>query len=387
MKNYATEIAKHQDTNPIPDWILREIRLIINARKEFNEFYRECARLTPNPSLLRSNVGDEARIQNLIEILEILDTIDEDNEALMGSQEIQERAIFRNSFSGLTLDSQLRENDKESSSGGSKNNGVSTPHQSSTASNKSKHKHEKDSAKGNQRSTKGNQRISRTPPRLEEMLEERPLEDYRIDDQPYKLDDYLMAIYSLFKEIMKLRYYLQDIWSEVVYDNLDIAIAGCLCNIAIQKIKEAQSDVFIENPRFDSFDSVAQVITAGEPKRPFCMKALSDENRERHINHIIKELYTRKMGRNATNINFDVKEEFLFNSYQALLDFLVDYKKSNNGSPTKRMLRTIKDWEPFLNFERACKGDPLSNKERHINGSMASMNLLRISLALRYKYL
>lgn len=50
-----------------------------------------------------------------------------------------------------------------------------------------------------------------------------------------------------------------------------------------------------------------------------------------------------------------IREEFLINCYQDLVDFVTDFQKTGGGKPTKNMSKGIQNWDPMLNLQRATK--------------------------------
>lgn len=51
----------------------------------------------------------------------------------------------------------------------------------------------------------------------------------------------------------------------------------------------------------------------------------------------------------------DVKEELMFYAYQDLLDFIIDFRKTRSGKPTKPMLSEIRNWDPKYDLQHASK--------------------------------
>jgi hypothetical protein len=172
-----------------------------------------------------------------------------------------------------------------------------------------------------------------------------PLESYRIiEDEIGTVTDYLMAVYSLVKQWIELRDYVQGIWREVSYDNLNSAVGGAMSNMAIAMVEQTESAIFVDFPGHDSYETVMKTITRGDPEKAQGMF---------HMN-------LHRMGPNGNVIgeskqHVDVKEQFLIHAYQDLLDFIKDFQATRSGKPTKPMLAVIRDWEPNFDLQRATK--------------------------------
>jgi hypothetical protein len=180
--------------------------------------------------------------------------------------------------------------------------------------------------------------------------QEIPLESYRIiEDETGMITDYLMAVYSITQQLVRLRHELQGAWYSVAYQGMNTSVASSLCKVAIGMIKDAQLQIFVEFPGHDSFDTVIQTITRGDPDKANGTFGLS-------INRFNPD---GTLDQTSPRSDIDVKEEFLIYTYQDLFDFIIDYQKTRSGKPTKPMLKSIQDWDPYLNLLRASKGQRL----------------------------
>lgn len=177
-----------------------------------------------------------------------------------------------------------------------------------------------------------------------------PLESYRIiEDETGMITDYLMAVYSITQQLVRLRHELQGAWYSVAYQDMNTSVASSLCKVAIGMIKDAESQIFVEFPGHDSFDTVMQTLTRGDPDKANGMFGLS-------INRFNPD---GTLDQTSPQSNIDVREEFLMYTYQDLVDFITDYRRTRSGKPTKPMLKSIQDWDPYLNLLRASKDQRL----------------------------
>lgn len=78
--------------------------------------------------------------------------------------------------------------------------------------------------------------------------------------------NYLIAIYSLVNRWVKLRYFVQDIWEKVAYSNFNSAVAGSISNTAVAMIKQTESEISVDFPGHESFETVMNTITRGDPE-------------------------------------------------------------------------------------------------------------------------
>lgn len=346
LKSLSGLIAKHLDR--VPTTIFRLFESIIDARKATHNLFLKITASNPDPDIQKSNESHKYWIDGLTEAFNTLggetwqsgkrsesDAPDEDEDQL----------IFTNTFSTLSLDNHTKEGcqDGDGDDGDDEDADI-TEQATATATGRSKQKSTKKRKKhgrGRKPKTKGKTVDTASSADLQEV----PLESYRIiEDELGMMTDYLMAVYSLTRQLIELRHYLQGVWRQVAYQGLNSVVAANLCNVAIGMIKDTQSQIFVDFPGHDSFDIIMQTLTRGDPDRAqgmFYMQAGQ-----------YKPDGTCDMSR---QYDIDVREEFLLHSYQDLFDFVTDYQKTRSGKPTKGMLKSIQNWDPKLDLQRATK--------------------------------
>jgi len=173
-------------------------------------------------------------------------------------QDIDE-VIFANKFTALTLDGQ--------DDGEQIDETTQTPADDllDTASVQRPTQKSKNKGGKRKRGKKSKTRTKSTPE--ESSLDEVPLESYRIiEDDSGLVTDYLMAVYSIVTEWTELRHYVQGLWYDVAFRDLNSAVAGALSNIAIAMIKQTESMIFVDFPGHDSYETVMKTITRGDPE-------------------------------------------------------------------------------------------------------------------------
>ncbi|KAM7212492.1 hypothetical protein V8F06_012114 [Rhypophila decipiens] len=173
-------------------------------------------------------------------------------------------------------------------------------------------------------------------------VEPLPLESYRIIQDPEgDMTDYLMAVYEMMQQIATLRSKMQEIWREVAYEGLNTAVAGAVSHIAVGMVQRTAAAMFVDSPGHDSFETVMNTITRGNPKA----KVTNPAGEEMIVGgHGLEKVVEN---------HIDVKEQFLIHAYNDLLDFVLDFQKNRTGKPTKKMLAEIKDWDPKFDLQLA----------------------------------
>jgi len=118
--------------------------------------------------------------------------------------------------------------------------------------------------KGNKKKGKKSKKKEAPPLAESAKLDSVPLESYRIiDDTEGIVTDYLMAVYSLLEEGMKLRSFVQKTWQDVAYCGLNSATAGAITNMAIAMTQRTETAIFVDFPGHESYETVLQTISRG----------------------------------------------------------------------------------------------------------------------------
>lgn len=350
LKSLSQLIGQHID--PIPPTIFRLFESVIEARKKTHHFYLQSTASDPDPEIQKSNVSHQHWIEGLSEAFNLLggkvwqrvkegtsDTFDEDEEQL----------IFSNAFSMLSLHGRTEgegDADADTDNGGEEDAGTTETaiHQMVRRAK------QKPNVKGKKNKQKRKLKTKTDEKAMESTSgpdpQEIPLESYRIiGDKTGMITDYLMAVQSITEQLIRLRHELPGAWHSVAYQGMNTAVASSLCKVAIGIIKDAQSQIFVEFPGHDSFDTIMQTLTRGDPDKAVGMFGLS-------VNRLNPD---GTIDQTSPQSDIDAREEFLMYTYQDLLDFIADYQKTRSGKPTKSMLRSIQNWDPYLNLLRATK--------------------------------
>ncbi|TKW55997.1 hypothetical protein CTA1_11360 [Colletotrichum tanaceti] len=336
----AELIGKH--IKPIPPAIFKLLRSVIVARSAHHAEFQQFAAAKPDADMEKSNASHKFFIDALARAFKALG-----GDAWVSSQKAAtdldaseiEQVIFSNKFSALKLGA----DDGDQSSGESSDDepGPSAAPQRRASRKPGKGKKGK---KGKKPKTKKKQKPSTTARTAD--LDEVPLESYRIiEDEDGIVTDYLMAVYSIAKEWSDLRNYLQGVWHDVAYKGLNSAVAGTLSNLAIGMVKKTESDIFVDFPGHDSYETLMQTITRGDAERAQSMFTVA----------LLVRAPDASSAQKVEETNIDIKEHVLVNAYRDLVDFVTDFQKNRSGKPTKAMLAEIANWDPDLDLRRATR--------------------------------
>lgn len=351
LQSYSTLIAKHLD--PIPPTIFRLFESIIDARKQTHNLFLEIAASDKDPEIQRSNESHKHWINGLTQAFQALGgdswKVGKTSQP-EPSDEDAEQVIFANKYSTLSLGSQTNAEGEEVDQSASEEEEIEaaakiTAGNSAKRSKQKAHKKGKKGKKGRKSKTKSKTATTNAPD-----LQDVPLESYRIiEDETGIVTDYLMAVYSLAQQMMELRHHLQGVWRKVAYNNVNSAIAANVSNVAIGIIKDTQSQIFVDFPGHDSFDTVMQTLTRGNPDKA---------QGKFHVES------ARQGPEGAFDVShqceINVREEFFLNCYQDLFDFIADYQQTRSGKPTKPMLKNIQNWNPTLNLAQATQQERMN---------------------------
>jgi hypothetical protein len=346
-------IAKH--ISAVPPAIFRLFRAVIDARTATHAAFQQIVAENPDPAIEKSNLTHKHFIDALTEAFHALggkdwqpddaaDSADADADTKHLKDDL-DRLVLSNQFGALDLgsaagaDEEAEESDDEAAPHGQPGKAPdSTPRRRQARPGKGK--------KG-KRGKKPKKQQQQRAPAKEPQLDDVPLESYRIiQDTEGVITDYLMAVYALVREWVDLRAYLQGVWRECAYDGLNTAVAGAVSNLAIAMIQRSASEMFVDFPGHDAYETVMNTITRGDPEK-------AQGNFTMTLLRVCPNGHAEKVQDTAV----DVKEQFMIHTYRDLIDFVEDFQKTRSGKPTKRMLGEIRDWDPKFDLRRATNED------------------------------
>ncbi|KAF6819192.1 hypothetical protein CPLU01_13135 [Colletotrichum plurivorum] len=334
----AELIGKH--IKPVPNAIFQLLRSVIVARSAHHAEFQQFAAAKPDADVEKSNVTHKFFIDALARAFKALGgddwVSDQKKPSQLDASEIDE-VVFSNQSAALKLGA----DDRHDSSGESSDDEASAPGAPQRRAQRKPGKGKK-GKKGKKPKSKKKQKTSAAQ---QDELDGLPVESYRIiESEDGLVTEYLMAVYSITREWTDLRDYLQDVWHDVAYKGLNGAVAGTLSNLAIAMIKQTESDIFVDFPGHESYETVLKTITRGNIDKAQGMFTVS------LVAHASDEA-----PRTVKESNVDIKEHFLANAYTDLFDFVTDYQKNRTGKPTKAMQAEINNWDPNFNPQRATR--------------------------------
>ncbi|KXH60908.1 hypothetical protein CSAL01_07207 [Colletotrichum salicis] len=219
--------------------------------------------------------------------------------------EVVEDFIFCNRFSALDLGVDDQTSEPESKSG---NESLSV------IRNKKKFNKGKKNKKG-----KGKSKGSKKAPAADSDAKEAPLDSYRILEADEDLmDEYSMGVSAFKSEWCDMRTYLQDIWEDVAYHDLNSAVAGAVSKVAIAKVRKTELTIFIDFPGKDCYQNIIQAFDRSQSQQDSGSVPRGD------IHDDIDTLH-----------NDNIREQLLLNTYQDLLDFIKDFQRTEQESQPK----------------------------------------------------
>ncbi|EPS39533.1 hypothetical protein H072_6698 [Dactylellina haptotyla CBS 200.50] len=326
-----------QNIKPIPNLIFRLFESVIEARTQANVVFQQIFSETQDPEIKKSNDSHRNFIDTLTEAFEALrgKPLAEGNDSEKNEEtEKLEDVIFANKFSFLSMQGQeeAEEDDDEED----------------TSTVKKENRRPAKGKKG--KKGKGKGRGKPKPAEKGASLDDIPLESYRIiEDASGEVTEYLMAVYSIITQWTTLRQYIQTLWRKVAYKGLNSAVAGALSNMAVAMIKQTENMIFVEFPGHESFEIIMNTITRG------------DIQKAQGMFYTVLHKYdpTTKQFEKVMERDVDVKERFMFHTYNDLLDFIKDFQANRTGKPTKRMQTELRDWDVNMDLKKASSEERL----------------------------
>lgn len=235
----------------------------------------------------------------------------------------QDQSSFHNKFSALSLGQDKDEEAEED---------VSSDYDSITTQQRVQMRRTGKGKKG--------KRSKRSKPKVipahsaQASLTDIPVESYRIiEDKDGIVSDYLLAIYAVVQEWIDLRLFTQDLWREAAYDELNAAVVASLNSMAVAVVQQTCIAVFSDFPGHESYDTIIQTITRGNPDK-------AQSNFRLDLNRVSA---CGDQAEKAQGGFLDVKEQFWINTYNDLVGFISDYQQNRTGKPTKAMQKQLND--------------------------------------------
>ncbi|KAF4440348.1 hypothetical protein F53441_12296 [Fusarium austroafricanum] len=339
LVSMATIIS--QQNEPIPDVIYRLFKSIIQARSLVSSTFQQFMGPETDEDLKRSNQGHQHVINTLQSAFRILGGEEWEKSHTARSEEPKEdieQIIFSNRFQQLAVNQDKGSSDEEDDPTSHTTAAARKVSQKRKGKKGTKNKKSKNPKKGMKQDTRN------------AANDEIPIESIRIIEDGTESDlitDYFVAVFSAVREWAELRAYMQDLWKQVAYEDLNSAVAGAVSNSAISLIKHTNIDIFVDFPGHDTYETIIKTIT----------RSNIDEAQE----NFGMQRYGRVFDpQTLTVATTDVKEQVLFYAYKDLKDFILDFQANRSGKPTKAMQAKIAKWDPNFDLQKATKEERVS---------------------------
>jgi hypothetical protein len=335
--NMSQLIARH--LKHVPNAITDLFGAVIKARSTVYAAFQQMVTERPDAEIEKSNATHKHFIDALSEAMDALggSSRGPSSTTPMG-QELDEEHMIQNQFSTLSLGTVKFEEDDISS-------GDDT-HSTQVRSKSKKTGKGKKGKRGKKSKPKPGAR-----PTAEPSMADIPVESYRIiEDKDGLVSEYLVAVYSVISEWVELRLFTQDLWRETAYAGLNGAVSASLTDSAVAMIKQTCIAVFAEFPGHESYNTIIQTITRGDPERAQAQFGLS-LYRISECGHQTEKVQERTL---------DAKEQFWVHAYNDLVAFITDFQKNRTGKPTKTMQARLNEWSPTFDLQRATNEERIS---------------------------
>lgn len=348
---------------PVPRSILALFDSVITARTDSFEAFQKIQ--DADPGIERSNASHKHFIDALVEAFEALGGAEyvaerdaraaqeeRDREARLEEysdyydEEYElEEALFANKFAALGIE------DSDDESGSEPEN----HHQDHAPKRRQQRRPGAKSKKGKGNKTVGKKRKGtgrlQQPPKATTMDEISP-DNYRIlQGEDGHINDYHIAVYSLFQEMATLRCYAQGQWRDTALYGLNTAVAAALGHIAVNFVQRTTAAIFLDFPGLDSYATVLKAITRGDIAKVESLfyVVVHDVYETQGQRHMSKEPVKKQ--------TINIREHFMVHTYEALVDFITDFRKTRTGKPTKPMLQELNGWDPNFNLRKATPAE------------------------------
>ncbi|KAH8179342.1 hypothetical protein LIA77_00861 [Sarocladium implicatum] len=323
MVTIAKLIKKHVE--PLPDLLFWYLRSVIEARTKMHQLFATANDDDATPDMKKSNDSHKAFINYLQQAFIALGGETWQPPATTdGLELVPDTSSFKflsNRFEALHVgqtSSSHVETDRES--------GPDQPCQAQTARRKQARPGRGRVKRKWKRNDVAKGAIKASPIADEQSLEsDVPVGDCGFSDDNLAAFEDKMILASVVFEMWQLRMEVQQNWCQVAYDGLNSAIAGALSRVAVAMIRRGDAELFARVPDAHSYEALWTAML------------LSRNGRES-----VEEAFGLHSDQN-TEGSCVLREWQLFYAFQDLSDFIIDYRKTHTGKPTKKMQAQLRD--------------------------------------------
>jgi hypothetical protein len=213
-------------------------------------------------------------------------------------------------------------------------------------------KQQRKPGKGNPKKKKKPKKTKGKEPAMEEGYKAFSMEDLRnIDGQDKLASDYLLAVYSAAQQWIELRSFIQHIWHEVAYEKHNTAVAAATSKVAISMVHRTNAAIFVDFPGNDCYLTIVKALARGDVDKAEGTFVVST---------------TDIAGNTGTRTVVDIKEQFLYHTYEALKEFIQSYRNARTGKPSDKMRKRLNNWDANVDLKTLSEEDRLEWRRKYI---------------------
>lgn len=316
------------------------LKSAIDKRKSAGKKYDELAGFINSPELVESNATHQAFIRTIEKCYNLLNGPEwERNNQVAVEVSVEEvKKFVRGKYAELEVEAGEVHEDEEKSDPEPE----SASQQGRQQGRGKKGQGKKAGRKGGKKPNKSKNRIE-TPKPEDEPYKPIPFEEMRITDDG---DNYLLATYSSVQQWIELRRFVQDTWKDVAYEGFNSAAAAGISRVAFSMMSKTNSQMAVHFPeKKTSYLSLINTLTGGgidKAQGKFQLEASTPEERTN------------------PRVVSDIKEQFLWNMYEILKDFLENHQINRTGKPTQGLKKGLGTWIPKFDLVAASEEERMS---------------------------
>ena len=319
------------------------LKSAIKKRKSAGKKYDQLSGFINSSELVESNATHQAFIRTIEKCYNLLNGPEwERDNQVSGEVSVEEARRFVDSkYDKLEVEAGEA---GEASDGEEKSDAEAGPssQQGRQQGRGKKGKGKKGGRKGGKKPNKSKNRTE-TPKPADEPYKPIPFEEIRVVDGG---DSYLLATYSAVQQWIELRRFVQDTWQQAAYEGVNTAAAAGVSRVAFSMMSKTVSQMAVRFPeKKTSYLNLINTLTGGgidQAQGRFQLEALTPEERTN------------------PRVVSDIKEQFLWNMYEILKDFLENHQINRTGRPTQGMKRSLGDWDKNLDLAAASEEKRMS---------------------------
>ncbi|KAJ4130262.1 hypothetical protein NW768_007245 [Fusarium equiseti] len=312
-------------------FVYSSLKSAIDKRKSAGRKYDELSGFIDSPELVQSNATHQAFIRAIEQCYSLLNGPEwERNNQVAVKMSVEEVERFvLSKYDILKVEAVEASGDEQISE--------PEPEPASQQGRGKKGKGKKGGRKGGKKPNKSKNKTE-TPKTEDDPYKPIPFEDIQIADDR---SSYLLATYSAVQQWIELRRVVQDTWEEVAYKGVNSAAAAGVSKVAFSVMSKTNSQMVAHFPeKKTSYLTLINTLTGGgidNAQGRFQLEASTPEERTN------------------PRVVSDIKEQFLWNMYEILKEFLENHQINRTGKPTQGLKKGLGTWDPKLDLVAASE--------------------------------